>query len=113
MQVFLSYRRNDVGGYAGRLTDALLDRFGANSVFHDVSAIAPGQNFMVAIDRALDECDALLAVIGPGWLRSANPSGNPRLFESDDYVRLELARALERDVRGCPRLGWWSTITSG
>ena len=77
MQVFLSYRRNDVGGYAGRLTDALLDRLGANTVFHDVSAIAPGQNFTVAIDRALDECDALLAMIGPGWLRSATHRAIP------------------------------------
>jgi TIR domain len=73
VQVFLSYRRGDVGGYAGRLADALLQRLGPNSVFQDVVAIAPGQDFTVAIDRALDDCDAVLAVIGPGWLTAATP----------------------------------------
>ncbi len=104
MQVFLSYRRNDVGGYAGRLTDALLQRLGAKSVFQDVIAIAPGQDFTVELDRALDDSDAVLAVIGPGWLTAATPQGAARLFEADDYVRLELARALNRNVRVVPVL---------
>jgi hypothetical protein len=104
VQVFLSYRRNDVGGYAGRLTDALLQRLGAKSVFQDVIAIAPGQDFTVELDRALDDSDAVLAVIGPGWLTAATPQGAPRLFEADDYVRLELARALDRNVRVVPVL---------
>jgi hypothetical protein len=104
VQVFLSYRRNDVGGYAGRLTDALLQRLGAKSVFQDVIAIAPGQDFTVELDRALDDSDAVLAVIGLGWLTAATPQGAPRLFEADDYVRLELARALNRNVRVVPVL---------
>jgi TIR domain len=104
VQVFLSYRRGDVGGYAGRLADALRQRLGADSVFQDVVAIAPGQDFTVAIDRALDDCDAVLAVIGPGWLTAATPQGAPRLFDADDYVRLELARALDRNVRVVPVL---------
>jgi TIR domain len=104
VQVFLSYRRNDVGGYAGRLTDALLQRLGAKSVFQDVIAVAPGQDFTVELDRALDDSDAVLAVIGPGWLTAATPQGAPRLFEADDYVRLELARALNRNVRVVPVL---------
>ena len=104
MQVFLSYRRRDVGGYAGRLADALRQRLGTDSVFQDVVAIAPGQDFTAAIDRALDDCDAVLAVIGPGWLTAATPQGAPRLFDADDYVRLELARALDRNVRVVPVL---------
>jgi TIR domain-containing protein len=104
VQIFLSYRRSDVGGYAGRLADALLQRLGANRVFQDVVAIAPGQDFTAAIDRALDDCDAVLAVIGPGWLTAATPQAAPRLFEADDYVRLELARALNRNVRVVPVL---------
>jgi hypothetical protein len=104
LQVFLSYRRGDVPGHAGRLADALRQRLGANSVFQDVVAIAPGQDFMVAIDRALDDCDAVLAVIGPGWLTALTLQGAPRLLQADDYVRLELARALARDVRVVPIL---------
>jgi hypothetical protein len=104
VQVFLSYRRIDVGGYAGRLTDALRERLGDKSVFQDVTAITLGEDFTVAIDRALHDCDAVLAVIGPGWLSASTPEGGSRLLEPDDYVRLELARALERNVLVIPVL---------
>lgn len=104
MQIFLSYRRGDVGGYAGRLTDALRQRLGAKNVFQDVTAIAPGQDYTAAIDRALDGCDAVLVVIGPGWLAAATPQGTQRLFEADDYVRLEVSRALNRKIGVIPVL---------
>jgi TIR domain len=104
MRVFLSYRRGDVGGYAGRLTDALQQRLGARNVFQDVTAIAPGQDYAAAIDRALDDSDAVLVMIGPGWLTAATPQGAPRLFETDDYVRLEVGGALRRSVRVVPVL---------
>jgi len=104
VRVFLSYRRDDAGGYAGRLTDALLQRLGPKSVFQDVSAISPGQDYTVAIDRALADSDAALVVIGPGWLTATTPRGTRRLLEADDYVHLELARALSRDIRVIPVL---------
>jgi hypothetical protein len=104
VRVFLSYRRSDAGGYAGRLADTLTGRLGPRSVFQDVTAIAPGQDFTLAIDRALDGSDAVLAVIGPDWLAADPASGAPRLRQPGDYVRLELARALERDVRVVPVL---------
>jgi hypothetical protein len=104
VRIFLSYRRGDVGGYAGRLADALHQRMGAKSVFQDVLDIAPGQDYTAVIDRALEDSDALLAVIGPGWLTAPTPQGQPRLFAADDYVRLEIARALDREVRVIPVL---------
>jgi hypothetical protein len=104
VQIFLSYRRGDVGGYAGRLSDALRQRLGAKSVFQDVTAIAPGHDYTAAIDRALDGSDAVLVVIGPGWHAAATQQGNPRLFEADDYVRLELSRALQRNIPVIPVL---------
>lgn len=112
MRVFLSYRRGDAGGYAGRLTDTLIQRLGARSVFHDVTAISPGEDYTVAIDRALADCDAALVVIGPGWLTAESPQGARRLFEPGDYVRLELATMLRRGVRAVPVLvsQAWSSI---
>jgi TIR domain len=104
VRVFLSYRRSDAGGYAGRLADTLAGRLGPKSVFQDVSAIAPGQDFELAIDRALDSSDAVLAVIGPDWLATDPATGDRRLNQPGDYVRLELARALERDVSVVPVL---------
>jgi hypothetical protein len=88
----------------GRLTDALLQRLGPESVFQDVTAISPGQDYTVAIDRALADSDAALVVIGPGWLTAVTPQGTRRLLDADDYVHLELARALGRDIRVIPVL---------
>jgi TIR domain len=99
VQVFLSYRRDDAGGYAGRLADALLQRLSPRNVFQDVTAISPGQDYTVAIDRALADSDAALVVIVPARFTAATPQGTRRLLEGDDYVHLELARALRRDIR--------------
>jgi hypothetical protein len=104
VKIFLSYRRNDAGGHAGRLADALRQRLGPGGVFQDVSAIAPGEDFTAAIDRGLAGCDAVLAVIGRDWLGASMPDGGRRLLQPDDYVRLELARALERGVPVVPVL---------
>jgi hypothetical protein len=104
MRVFLSYRRGDAAGYAGRLSDALIQRLGPKSVFQDVSGITPGRDFTTEIDRALDDSDAALVVIGPGWLSAETPQGTRRLFQADDYVRLEVSRALRRDIRVIPVL---------
>jgi len=65
VRIFLSYRRGDAGGYTGRLTDVLQQRLSPKSVFQDVIAIGPGEDYTAAIDRALSDCDAVLVVIGP------------------------------------------------
>lgn len=110
MQIFLSYRHSDVGGYAGRLTDVLQQHLGRESVFQDVTAIVPGEDYTAAIDRALSDCDAVLVVIGPGWLDASTAHGTRRLLEAGDYVRLELARALMRDIPVIPVLVGGATL---
>lgn len=42
-------------------------------------------------------CDVLLAVIGPSWLNSRDAQGRQRLYDSDDFVRREIAAALRRN----------------
>jgi hypothetical protein len=87
-RVFISYRRADSAGHAGRLRDDLTRLLGA-TVFMDVADIAPGDDFEHAIDTALTSCGAVLAVIGPRWLDAfRSPRGK-------DYVRLELRQALQ------------------
>ena len=110
MRVFLSYRRSDVGGYAGRLVDALSERLGAGSIFQDVTTIGPGEDFTEKIDQALEASDTVLAVIGPGWLGASTPEGVARLSQPDDYVRLELANALGRDIAVVPVLVGSATL---
>ena len=53
--IFVSYRRADSAGYAGRLVDKLKAQFG-NQVFFDVDSIRPGANFHDVIRETLDKC---------------------------------------------------------
>src|SRR3954452_22224139 len=96
--VFISYRRDDASGATGRLYDALLHdvRLPPDAVFMDVDGIKPGIDFLTAIERVLDRADVVLAVIGPEWLTARDGRGGRRLDDPADYVRLEVARALER-----------------
>jgi len=91
--LFVSYRRDDSAGFAGRLTDALEQRLGAGSVFRDVDDITPGADFEHAIEHGLHQVQAVLVLIGPGWL-SASLDGQRRLDRADDYVRREIEGAL-------------------
>ena len=92
-KVFVSYRRDDSAGFAGRLTDALERRFGADSVFRDVDDIAAGADFGVVIEQALQQVQAVLVVIGPRWLDARDERGR-RLDDPGDYVRREVELAL-------------------
>jgi TIR domain len=109
-RVFLSYRREDPAGHAGRLADHPLDRFGTGSVFMDVESIEAGADFAQAIERAISESAAVLVVIGPGWLDAANPSGSRRLDDSSDFVRREVEAALASDVHVIPVLVGGATM---
>lgn len=102
MRIFLSYRREDASGHAGRLYDALAARFGDENVFIDIDTIDPGADFGEAITRAVAGCDALIALIGRSWLSATDDEGRRRLDAPEDFVRLELEAALERDVSVIP-----------
>ncbi|MBI5104461.1 MAG: toll/interleukin-1 receptor domain-containing protein [Solirubrobacterales bacterium] len=102
--IFISYRRADSAGWAGRLGADLAKRLGSEHVFRDV-AMAPGEHVREHIDRVLDRCDVLIAVIGPRWATIEDDHGRRRLDNPDDLVRREVARALARpDVQVIPVL---------
>ena len=102
--IFISYRRDDTEGEAGRLFDDLVRSFGEDSVFMDVSDINPGVDFRKAIDDNVASCGVLLAVIGPEWSAIKNSTGTRRLDDPNDFVRLEIASALARNVAVIPVL---------
>lgn len=102
--VFISYRRADTSADAGRLYDALRRRFGRDSVFMDVDSIRPGQDWVDAVEDAVGRCDALLALIGPDWSDVRDDSGNRRLEDEFDRVRLEIEAALKSDKAVIPVL---------
>ena len=68
IRVFLSYRRDDTAGRAGRLHDAPASEFGSRNVFMDVAAIAVGTDFADQVERAISTADVSLVVIGLDWL---------------------------------------------
>lgn len=104
MNVFLSYRRGDAAGHAGRLAEALERTFGDAAVFQDIEAIAPGEDFADAIDRALSASGVLLVMIGRGWLGAADAEGRPRLQLPEDFVRLEIEKGFAHGIAVIPLL---------
>jgi len=102
--IFISYRRDDSEGEAGRLYDDLIRIFGADAVFMDVSDIHPGKDFRQAIDQNVSRCTVLLAIIGPAWTTIQDTSGNRRLDQPNDFVRLEISSALTRGIDVIPIL---------
>lgn len=93
-RIFLSYRRDDSAGFAGRLADAMEAEFGAGSVFRDVDDIRPGEDFIHAIESHLQQVGVVLVMIGPRWL-DAGADGRRRLDDANDFVRQEIQAALE------------------
>jgi hypothetical protein len=103
MQIFLSYRRDDSQGETGRLSDRLTKDLGEGSVFVDVDSIPPGTDFAEYITAAVARCDALLAIIGPRWL-GARRNKQRRIDDPEDFVRIEVAAALQRKIPVIPIL---------
>src|ERR1019366_2055903 len=108
--VFISYRREDSSGYAGRLFDILSARFGRENTYMDVDTIVGGDNFVAVIEEKISLCDVLLAVIGERWLTCTAENGTRRLNMAGDFVRLEITKALERGVRVIPVLVGGATV---
>lgn len=102
--IFVSYRRSDSQGEAGRLFDDLVGVFGEQSVFMDVAAIEAGRDFRKAIEKGVTSCGVLLVVMGPEWLNAKNEQGARRLDDPADFVRIETASALKRDIPVIPVL---------
>ena len=95
-RIFISYRRDDSRGYAGRLQGDLSRRYSEEHVFRDVE-IPPGADFGEYITSLVDKCNVVLAIIGPSWLDARDREGERRIDDPDDWVRLEIERALARD----------------
>ncbi len=105
MKIFISYRRNDSAGYAGRLFDILTNHFGAKNVFMDIDTIAPGKDFRTVIADAVGRCDVMLVLIGKHWLSMVDAQGRRRLDDPHDWVRIEITTAVaKRRVRVIPVL---------
>jgi hypothetical protein len=70
----------------------------------DVAGIRPGVDFVQAIEQNVADCGVLLAIIGPTWATITSASGQRRLDDPNDFVVLEIASALKREVPVIPVL---------
>jgi Sporulation related domain. len=102
--VFISYRREDTEGQARALSLDLTKRLGNESVFMDVDSIALGRDFREILQERLASCDVMLALIGREWVDCKDASGQRRLDNSGDFVRMEIAAALKRNIPVTPLL---------
>src|SRR5437763_5007095 len=100
-KIFVSYRRDDVPGDARGIHESLSSVFGKSNVFMDVDNLLAGQRFDQELEKALAECDVLVAVIGPRWMDLL--ADRARSGERD-YVRDEIAAALKRGIVVIPAL---------
>src|SRR5215467_1793311 len=109
LKLFLSYRREDSAGYAGRLFDHLSVRF-PKRVFMDVDSIAAGADFTHELEKSIKSSDVLVALIGRQWLTAVDSSARRRIDDPADFLRLELETAMANGVRIIPTLVGGATI---
>ena len=95
--IFISYRRNESAGHAGRLFDRLTARFGEDRVFMDVDTLNPSDHFATRIEKAIATADVMLVLIGSTWAAQAD-----RLARPDDFIRREILAALRVECRLIP-----------
>lgn len=103
-RIFISYRRQEAAWPARQLYAELSETFGAEQVFKDVDNINPGDDFVQRISDAVASCDILLALIGRQWVTITDDTGQRRIDDPADFVRIEVASALARSVRVIPIL---------
>jgi CHASE2 domain-containing sensor protein len=93
---FLSYRRSQSELAANTLREALVRRFGKQSVFMDTESNEAGEAWSARIEEAIHACRAMLVIIGPQWLDAMHADGSRRLDAEDDWVRFEIEAGLAR-----------------
>jgi hypothetical protein len=103
-KIFINYRREDSIATAGRLADRLAETFGSDNLFMDIDNIPIGINFDEYLKSQVAASDVVLSVTGPNWLNAKDETNQRRLDKPDDFVAIELAAALARDILVIPVL---------
>lgn len=112
MRIFISYRRQDTEWVTQLMFNELKEQFPKDEVFKDVNTIKAGEDYTKAIQTNLSSCNVLLVVIGKEWLTCKDETGIKRLSLPNDYVRLEIATAINHGKKIIPVLVDSATMPS-
>ena len=93
--IFISYRRTDSGGHARFLHDKLFRHFDPERIFFDRNSIESGDFFPNRLRQGVSEAKVVLAFIAADWINIKDKKGKRRLLDPKDFVRQEIALALE------------------
>lgn len=102
--IFISYRRTDAPGAAGRLAHDLAEHFGKHRVFLDIHGIAPSKAWDRSIEGALQQCKVGVVVIGRQWITNGGAGQQSRLLDTEDVVRGEIEELLRAEKATFPVL---------
>lgn len=95
--IFISYRRKDSSGHAGRIFDRLQQWYNSEDIFYDADSIEIADNFPTVIEKALQSVKVVLVIIGPNWAKSLNE----RVKNSQiDFMRKEISLTIQRISAG-------------
>ncbi|HTT11476.1 MAG TPA: TIR domain-containing protein [Burkholderiaceae bacterium] len=103
-EVFISYRRQGALKDARALFERLSRELGNDSVFIDLEGIEMGSDWVEVLERQLDGCRVMLALIDSTWATMTDRQGRRRIEREDDFVRLEISAALRRKIPVIPVL---------
>jgi hypothetical protein len=103
-KVFISYRRQDSAPYTRLIRQSLAKYMNEQEIFMDIDTIEDGEDFIDSIAEAVSSCDVMLVVIGNQWGDAKTNQGEQRIFLDNDFVRLEIATALQQGCHVIPIL---------
>ena len=102
--IFINYRREDSTGAAGRLHDRLAQAFGRKNLFMDVDHIPAGVDFVAHLNSQVAACDVSSGRHRSPLAEREGRNWEARLHQPDDFVTIEIAAALTRNIRVIPVL---------
>jgi formylglycine-generating enzyme required for sulfatase activity len=110
-KIFINYRRDDSAPHALTVAGYLENTFGKRNIFIDVDRLRAGLKFRTVLEAKLRQCKVMLAIIGPNWV-DARDGGSRRIDNPEDWVRVEIERALARNIPVIPVLVAGATLPS-
>lgn len=104
-RIFISYRRADTRDMTERIRDELAQHFGDGAIFKDIGSIEYGEDYRKRLDSSVKRSGVVIVMIGTQYLTITDQAnGEQRLFQPNDFVRLEVELGLQDNKTVIPVL---------